>query len=428
MESITRPMKKLFWIPALFIALFSCKDDDQAEVQPTPTVVNHANITVDERYLDNGEDVNAISGKFFVSDQSGEILISQEVANGGEYAFTSEVGAEEQVGKYDLTATLVLDRPSFKTALITTFLDVPASSDIHFNRMIPNTLPVSDHYYLTVTSERPLQPYSIAGSNFTVESQSDNEMSIRFSSSSAIESLYVVLMAENGDARYYFKEDITPNQSDTISFETLPEAPFQFNFEFPDLDGFGSKVWAKRTASDQQRYRVFESGIHAQNEDHELFMPTGLFELYEMTTNYRLDDKKYTIYEKRENLSSTFETSSLEGTYSGSTPLDFLLQSEDDEAYYKARFMLLLEADSLGKFQFHEWQIHGKADQIMELSLPDLLDEIGLEAIEISDFELSNVTMVKLSGNPDYADYINLQTDVNMAPFDVADLVEEVMW
>lgn len=36
--------------------------------------------------------------------------------------------------------------------------------------------------------------------------------------------------------------------------------------------------------------------------------------------------------------------------------------------------------------------------------------------------------MVKLSGNPDYADYINLQTDADVAPFDVADLVEEVMW
>ena len=421
-------MKKLIWVSALFVTLFSCKDDDQAEVQPSPTTVNHANVTVDGQYLDDGQDINVVKGSFFVSDQLGEILIKQEMVNGGEYAFTSEVGAEEQVGKYDLTATLVLDRPSFKTALITTFLDVPASSDIHFNRTMPNTPSVSEDYYMTVMSDEPLLPYAIAGSNFTVESQSDHEMSIRFSSSSAIESLYVVLMAENGDARYYFKEDITPNQSDTISFEALPEAPFRFNFEFPDLDGFGSKVWAKRTASDQQKYSVFESGIHAQNEDHELFMPVDLFELYEMTTNYRLDDKKYTVYEKRENLRSTFDLSTLDGTYSGSTPLDFLLQSDDDDAYYKARFMLLSEVDSLGEFQFHEWQIHGRADQIMALSLPDLLDEIGLEDIEISDFELTNVTMVKLSGNPDYADYINLHTDADVAPFDVADLVEEVRW
>lgn len=420
-------MKKLLWIFTLFITLFSCKDEDQAEVQPTSTVINHANITVDGQYLDNGQDIDAIAGKFFVSDQSGEILIRQEMANGGEYAFTSEVEAEEQVGRFDLTATLVLDRANITSGLITTFLDV-STSDIHFKRLDPFNTPTPGHYYLTVNSESPLLPYAMAGSKFKVESQSGDELSASFSISSDIESIYVVFSAENGQARYYFKEGIAPNQSDTINFEVLPEAPFQFNYDFPDLDRFQAKVYAKRTAADQQKYSVFESGIHALNEDHSLFMPADLFELYEMTTNYRLDDKKYTVYEKRENLRSTFDLSTLDGTYSGSTPLDFFLQSEDDEAYCKARFMLLSEADSLGKFQFHEWQIHGRADQIMELNLPDLLDEIGLEDIEISDFELVNVTIMKLSGNPAYTDYINLQTDVDVAPFDVADLVEEVMW
>lgn len=416
-------MKNYNLLLAFFVLLVGCQNDDGEPIQMEPITLNFAHVTVDEKYLELPPNGDLADSKIFISDQDGAIVLENAIDNGGQYSLSTEVNDSSEINSYDLSLAFFFQEENRISGLIETFIDVK-DAEIHLKRAGVNNI---TPYYLTIKSEEYLTPDIMSDVGYIIESNLENELRIRFNMRSNDDNLYFLLTAEDGTKRYFLKENIQSGQSDTIDFNFMEEAEYKLDFDLPSISGFELKAYGKKDGSSLDKYGIFKLGLHNQNQSNKLYLPVNLFNTFQTMASYTADGKEYTLFKEVQELEGSIRLSEIQGEYFGNSPIDFLLASNSDYSYYKIKFNLT-KINPTGVSQTFDWIVYGESSQTVGVSLPNILEKIGLEDVETGEFKISNVTIEKISGISSYSEYINSHTNSDINIFDIAEAVERMEW
>jgi hypothetical protein len=418
-------MKNYNLLLAFFILLVGCKNDNAEPIQIEPITLNFAKVTVDEKYLELLPNGDLADGKVFISNQDGEVIVEKNIDNGGQYSLFTEVNDSSEINSYDFSLAFFLQEENRISGFIETYINVK-DAEINLKRASVNNN-IINPYYLTIKTENYLTPNIMSDVGYFIESNSENELKIRFNMRPNDENLYFLLTGEDGTRRYFFKENIQSGQSDTIDFNFMEEAEHKLDFDLPNISGFEFKAYGKKDDTSLDKYEVYKFGLHNQNQSNKLFLPMNLFNTFQTLAWYNADGRKYTLFKEVQELEGNIDLSEIQGEYFGNSPIDFLLASNSDYSYYKIKFKLI-KINPTGVSHIFDWSIYGESSQAVEVNLPNILGKIGLEDLDTEEFEISNVTIEKVSGISSYSDYINCHTNSDINIFDIAETVERIEW
>lgn len=411
----------------LMLSFNSCQKEQSASTQLDTTIDYGAiNVHVDESFLSFQSEYAERFATVVISDRQAGVVAKRNMMNTGNDHFVNyRIGEDDQDATYDLTTVMESKEYLFNGAIIETFTDV-APADYYLNAI--TFLPEKEYYYLTIQSAGGTVLSVESSNGHSISTFSDVEMSVRFTLFSDDRSVYAAF--DNGEeVRYLFLEDIVPDQVDTISFSSLPRASYVFDFDFSGLPTPPvAKVFGSRDKNSGSIYQIREYSFHSPNSGQsDLHLPVGLFEAYRLVVDYGNNGKRYHIFQKGKELERVVQSPALSGQYTGTSPNDFLLESNSEYDYYKVK-LTFGEFSSGSENYFIDWNIYGQAAELVELDLSSIWEEISIGNIQLEDFKLANVTLEKVEGLNNYSEYINANTDAERPIYDYAHRVEHVRW
>lgn len=310
-------MKNLIPLVVLCLLFFQCNVEDNSasgniDDEPDLDITNSIVLDVRDYYFDsNGDDIA------YLSDQNGIIIVTEELSNFNQTILT----ADFDTTTYDLT---IFSKPFFTSGgSLRTFLNVKPA--IYTFQKNPNYVPNVNTFNLNISeTTTDLFVYAMTGGSSVTSFEYTNDNGGTLTVGGVLEispADYFLIgkLPQEPFPRYFWKENISPNDVVNVVYNELPYASSIARTQFPDGDNMKISIIGRNFGDVSQiRHYLQESIGSIDGTLNEVYYPPNIFDYFETSSSYWLNDTRYfnqTINQEiRQNLSPVSFNLEIENT------------------------------------------------------------------------------------------------------------------
>ncbi len=329
------------------------------------------------------------SGEFFLTDSEGLLLARSTIINGETISLEIEEKAILSGINFVFLEKITLDDREIYSfsSFDQVNLNFIEFLDGNENRTSIN----GEANILIANTNGQLEDLQISHSGSTSIMNSNTNFSISLNSEP--QPFYASFYNPSEDQyKYILKEEVFNEESDTVSYASLPVISNPTTITFPE--NVSAHIRVRGQLADTLFLRAYDKTFFNNESSTNVWYPKNVFEQYEQYFNVLTNEYQIISSTISNEITTQLDDPNFTATTMNENISNFEIITSGDYNNYDILFLL---QDTLNNFDIH-WRFFGEKKQNIQLSLPDigLKSLVGDENLDLLDFKLTSISLDKI--------------------------------